>query len=79
MPYICSRKQYHQKTAIMKKCISLFVMFISICSNAIAENSSQLWLRYALASTDQITAPQGSATIDIAARETFSYQPIIKK
>jgi hypothetical protein len=51
------------------KRITFFILSALMCLSVSAEDGSQLWLRYTLAGTAQITAPRGSATIDIAARE----------
>ena len=51
------------------KRITFFILSALMCLSVSAEDGLQLWLRYTLAGTAQITAPRGSATIDIAARE----------
>ena len=55
----------------LRRCL-LFV-FIMICLSASAEDGSQLWMRYVKVGTAQITAPHGSATIDIAVSELRAY------
>ena len=55
----------------LRRC--LLLVFIMSYLSASAEDGSQLWMRYVKVGTAQITAPHGSATIDIAVSELRAY------